>query len=224
MSSVDRLVIAVAGATASGKTTLVRAVADLLPCTVLRTDDYYRSLDHLTFEARCLQNFDHPDAIERDLLVSHVRELLAGRPVEAPKYDFARHTRAAETRTVLPAPILLIEGLFALCFSELRSLCAVRVFVDTPEDVCLRRRLARDVLERGRTPVEVIERFSGHVAPMFRQHILPTRQTANVVVSGTDDVAANAERVVSEVRRLTELHPSTGSIARRSRSTSSIVL
>ncbi|MCX7800699.1 MAG: uridine kinase [Fimbriimonadales bacterium] len=219
-----RLAVAIAGATASGKTTLARAVADRVPCTILRTDDYYRRLDHLTFEQRCLQNFDHPDAIEHDLLVAHVRELLAGRTVEAPRYDFTRHTRFPETHTVVPSPVLLIEGLFALCFPELRELCAVRVFVDTPEDVCLKRRLARDVLERGRTPVEVMERFSGHVAPMFRQHVLPTRETASVVVSGTDDVVACAERVLAEMRRWEAAQPSSGSSALRRRSASSTVL
>jgi uridine kinase len=221
---VDRLAIAIAGATASGKTTLARAVADRVPCTILRTDDYYRRLDHLSFEERCLQNFDHPDAIEHELLVAHARELVAGRSVEAPRYDFTRHTRFAETHTVVPSSVLRIEGLFALCFPELRALCTVRVFVDTPEDVCLRRRLARDVLERGRTPVEVVERFSGHVAPMFRQHVLPTRQTANVVVSGTDDVVANAERVLAEMRQGAAAQPSSGSSTCRSLLASSSVL
>ncbi|MEJ5171783.1 MAG: uridine kinase, partial [Fimbriimonadales bacterium] len=196
----DRLAIAIAGATASGKTTLARAVADLLPCTILRTDDYYRNLDHLPFEERCKLNFDHPSAVEGELLAEHVRRLLEGRSVEAPRYDFTRHTRFAETHTVVPSRFLIVEGLFALCDPRLADLCAVRVFVDTPEEVCLQRRLARDVLERGRTPVEVIERFSSHVAPMFRLHVLPTMALANVVVRGTEDVVQAAERVVAKVR------------------------
>lgn len=222
----DRLAIAIAGATASGKTTLARAVADLLPCTILRTDDYYRRLDHLTFEERCKVNFDHPDAIESELLVEHVRRLLAGRSVEAPRYDFTRHTRFAETHTVVPARFLIVEGLFALCHPAVSGLCDVRVFVDTPEDVCLKRRLARDVLERGRTPVEVIERFSGHVAPMFRRHVLPTISLANVVVQGTEDVVSSAERVLGKVREVLaeRSQPSRGSSAAQSLETSAAVL
>lgn len=189
--------IAIAGATASGKTTLSRALAERLGGVILRTDDYYRPLDHLTFEERCLTNFDHPDAIDHGLLGVHLAELLAGRAVEAPCYDFTRHTRFPYTHRVEPAGTVIVEGLFALCEPEVESQCAVRVFVETPEPECLRRRLLRDTTERGRTPEEVVERFVGHVMPMFRLHVEPTREIADVVVSGEADTAHNVERVLA---------------------------
>jgi uridine kinase len=176
--------IAIAGASCSGKTTLARALSEALGATLVRVDDYYLPLDHLTYEERCEVNFDHPDSIDSPRLVADVRELLAGHPVEMPRYDFTRHGRFAETERVVPSRIVVVEGLFPLCYPELVDLCAIRVFVDAPEEVCLQRRIARDVSERGRTPGEVIGRFHGHVAPMYRAHILPSARHANVRVCG----------------------------------------
>lgn len=199
---VERIAIAIAGGTASGKTTLARALADRLDSTTIRTDDFYRPLDHLTYEQRCLINFDDPEAIDHEMMADQTERLLEGGIVEVPRYDFTRHTRWPDTQTVAPSPFLIVEGLFALCYPKLRSLCALRVFVDTPEEVCLQRRLARDVVERGRTPEEVVERFTGHVAPMFRIHVAPCQCFANVVVSGLDDVVASATQVLEVLAEL----------------------
>lgn len=183
-TSVQRFAIAVAGMSGSGKTTLAEALASALDAALLRTDDYYRPLDHLTFEERCDVNYDHPDSVDGARLANDLRRLLAGEAIEVPAYDFSRHTWSREVRVVQPRPAVLIEGIFALSYKELRDLCAVKVFLDTDEQTCLQRRMERDVLERGRTPGEVISRFEGHVAPMFRQHVLPSRKEADVRVSG----------------------------------------
>ncbi len=180
----------------SGKTTLAEAVALELGAGLLRTDDYYRPLDAVTFAERCEVNFDHPDSVDGARLAAHLRSLLAGEAVEVPHYDFTRHTCGRESRRVEPGAFVVVEGIFALAYPEVRDLCEVRAFVDASEDACLQRRIARDVAERGRTPGEVVSRFEGHVAPMFRRHVLPTRAQANVVVSGESIPRAGVEAVL----------------------------
>ena len=182
--SMRRYAIAVAGMSGSGKSTLAEAVATRLGASLLRTDDYYRPLDHLAYDERCEVNFDHPDAVDGGLLASHLRLLLAGGGVEVAAYDFTRHTRSRDVRRVEATPVVVVEGIFALSFDGVASLCDVRTFVETPDSVCLQRRIERDVSERGRTPGEVVSRFEGHVAPMFRRHVLPSRSRANVRVCG----------------------------------------
>jgi len=197
---VDRIGIAVAGGSCSGKTTLAERLALELGATLLRVDDYYYPLDDISYERRCDINFDEPNSIDHALLVEQVRALLEGRMVDAPRYDFTRHTRFSETQPMEAPEVLVVEGLFTLCYQELVDLCSVRIFVDAPEDVCLQRRIDRDTRERGRTPGEVISRFHGHVAPMYRQHIEPTRALATIVVSGQDGINCSLARVLESLQ------------------------
>ncbi|MCU0315380.1 MAG: uridine kinase [Fimbriimonadaceae bacterium] len=197
----NRRAVAIAGSTGSGKSTLARDVAAEVGAVILHTDDYYRPLDHLTFEERCEVNFDDPSSIDSELLAQQVRDLLSGQRIQVPCYDFSRHTRFAHSRTVLPAPFVIVEGVFALCVPQVVDLAELRIFVDTPELDCLKRRVKRDVEERGRTPEEVVERFTYHVAPMFRQHVLPTKDLADMVVPGDKK---RDENRVAVVRRLLE--------------------
>ncbi len=192
-----RIAIAIAGASCSGKTTLARALAERLDATLVRVDDYYKPLDDLTYDERCDSNFDHPCTIDQDRLVADVRSLLVGEAIEMPRYDFTRHTRFAQGETVTPGRYVIVEGLFTLCYPALAEICAVRVFVDAPEDVCLQRRIVRDVEERGRTPGEVVSRFESHVAPMYREHVLPSAARANVRVCGIGSVEAGREGVIA---------------------------
>ena len=188
--------IAIAGGSCSGKTTLACALAQQLNATLVRIDDYYRPLDHLTYDERCAINFDHPDSIDSDRLVLDVAAVLRGETVDAPRYDFTRHTLFAETERVVPAPIVIVEGLFTLCYPALAEMCAIRVFVDAPEEVCLERRLARDVCERGRTPEEVLGRFHSHVAPMYRAHVLPSGERATLRVCGLSPIELGRDGVL----------------------------
>jgi len=199
----QRVAIAVAGATGSGKSTLAHAVARALGGTVLHTDDYYRPLDHLTFAERCFVNFDHPDAVDHAALSRDLRRLLDGRAIDGPQYDFSRHTRSVRRRIVQPAPVVVVEGVFALAYPAVADQCDVRIAVETVEAECLRRRIQRDVTERGRTPEEVIQRFTQHVAPMFREFTLPTLNRAHLRVSGERDLAANVDRVAAFARSRT---------------------
>jgi len=172
----------------------------MLGATVLKLDDYYWPLDHITYDERCEINMDEPCAIDSGLLIEHVRQLASGYAVEAPRYDFTRHTRFTETHTIEPGPVLIVEGLFVLGYPELVEQCSVRIFVEAPDDVCLQRRLDRDVAERGRTPGEVVSRFHGHVWPMYLQHIEPTRCNATVEISGLTPLDLGLATVTASIK------------------------
>ena len=183
------LVIGVAGCSGSGKTTLARELASLFAATLLPLDLYYRDLSHVPAAERGGRNFDHPDSIEIDLLLRHIRELIAGRPVDRPIYDFGTHTRVPDrTDRILPAPALIVEGILALHYPELRALYDLSVFVQAPSGVCLARRIHRDIRERGRTETSVREQFQTITQPMADQFVLPSAPYASLQVDGTESL------------------------------------
>lgn len=194
--------VPIAGGTGSGKTTLARAVAAQIQSPIISIDDYYRPLDHLTFEEREQVNFDCPDAIDHDLLIAHLQALMEGRSVEIPQYDFTRHTRALRQEHLEPAPVILIEGIFALCWPELNRLCPIRVYVETPKLLRFQRRLERDVSERGRSVEEVTHRFNSHVNPMHERYVEPTKQRSTLVVSGVDLIEETSAHVLRHIDAL----------------------
>lgn len=192
--------VPIAGGTGSGKTTLARAVAAQIQAPIISIDDYYRPLDHMTFEEREKVNFDCPDAIDHDLLISHLQTLLEGRPIELPQYDFSRHTRAPRQEHLEPAPVVLIEGIFALCWAELNELCPIRVYVETPKLLRFQRRLERDVSERGRSIEEVTHRFHSHVNPMHELYVEPTKHSSTLIVSGIDPIEETSAHVLRHIQ------------------------
>lgn len=175
--------ILIAGFSCSGKTTLANRLAKELDGAILSTDHYYRSFDDLTLEERKRQNFDAPDSVEHDLLVEHILALKEGRTVHAPIYDFASFSRVGY-EPVYPNPILIVEGIFALCWPELNEIADLKIFVDTPEAVCLSRRLERDAILRGRTEYESIQRYKADVEPNQIRYIEPTKANSEVLLSG----------------------------------------
>jgi uridine kinase len=179
-------IIAIAGGTGSGKSTLADALALQLGAVVIRIDDYYRPLNHLTFEEREQVNFDAPESIDHVLLMEHLSDLQRGRPVEKPIYDFSRHTRAVFGEIIEPHAIVIIEGLFSLYWKDLNELYQARIFVETPRDLRFERRLRRDIEERGRDTEEVTFRFNSHVNPMHEVYVQPTSLKADLVVYGDD--------------------------------------
>jgi len=157
-------------------------------------DSYYRDLVHLPLEERARSNFDEPDALDEELLTDHLRRLAGGAEVEVPVYDFTRHIRSADTVRVRVGVFGIVEGLFALYWEPVRRFLGTRVFVAAPDDVCLARRLERDVRERGRTWQSVLDQYEKTVRPMANRYILPQREYADIVIDGTaqieDSVAA----------------------------------
>ena len=193
--------IAVAGCSCSGKTTLARALAKKLGGELLPLDAYYRDLAHLSLAERARANFDTPEAIEDGLLEEQLSTLLAGREVDRPVYDFTTHTRSAATVRVQPCSAVILEGLFALHWEAVRRMSLLKVFVELDDAACLARRLDRDVRERGRTAVSVREQYTRTVQPMAARYILPARQYADLIVSGAAPVAKSVAAVVSRLRR-----------------------
>ena len=199
MSVTKTYMIAVAGPSCAGKTETARAVAKLLNAPIIPLDSYYLNLDHLKYEERCSFNFDEPGSLDHELLVQHARSLIAGNAVEMPVYDFTRHTRAAETHRIEPAPFVIIEGLFVLYWKDVRDLCKTTVYVDAPDELCLERRKKRDICERGRTVESVMKQYNETVCPMAAKYVWPTKELADLVVSGTDTLEHCAAQVIDEV-------------------------
>lgn len=187
------LVLGIAGGTASGKTTVARKIHEAFSSRVafIDQDSYYRPLDHLSLEERREVNFDHPDAFDSDLLVTHVKALKSGAPIEKPVYDFVSSTRQPRTATVSPADLILIEGILVLHMEPLRQEMDVRIFVETEDDVRIIRRLTRDIKERGRDFDHVVHQYFQHVRPMHMAFVEPSKRWADIVVphGGNNEIA-----------------------------------
>lgn len=197
--------VALAGGSGAGKSALAAVLVDALgPERVLRLaqDAYYRDHAGVSAAELAARNFDHPDALETELLVAHLSELRAGRPVEVPVYDFARHRRLLATWRAEPRALVVVDGILALADPALRACFDLRIFVDAPEVLRLERRLARDVAERGRSPDSVRAQFVATVRPMHDAFVEPSRAHADWVVPNAADLASASEPLVARVRRL----------------------
>jgi uridine kinase len=195
-------VIAIAGPTASGKTTLAHAVCNALPgqCLLLELDAYYRDLEHQNPATRAGTNFDHPEALDLPLLTAHLAALRAGRPVAVPVYDFATHTRTREFQWMVPSPIVLVVGILVLSVPSLRQHIDWGVFIDAPPALRLQRRIQRDTTARGRTEWEVRRRFAQDAEPAFQQFREEARRTAAIELEGAAPVARNRDRILARLR------------------------
>jgi uridine kinase len=178
-------VIGVAGGSGSGKTTVTRRVIETVGSegvAVLVQDNYYRDQSDIPFETRTKTNYDHPAAFDWELLQQHLEALLAGVPIEMPSYDFTHHTRSSQTLTVLPAPVVVLEGFFTLYEKAIRQHLNLKVFVDADADVRFIRRFLRDTRERGRSAESVIQQYLDFVRPMHLQFVEPTKRYADVII------------------------------------------
>ncbi|MGL4207366.1 MAG: uridine kinase [Aeromonadaceae bacterium] len=183
------VIIGIAGASASGKSLIAHTIFDELvgelgedQIGVITEDCYYKDQSHMSMEERVKTNYDHPNAFDHDLLAHHLTQLLKGEAVEIPRYSYSEHTRVAETHTFSPKRIIILEGILLLNEPRLRELMDVSIFMDTPLDICLIRRLVRDVEERGRNMESVIRQYQNTVRPMFLQFIEPSKQYADIIV------------------------------------------
>jgi len=198
-------VLGVAGGSGSGKTTVARSILDAVGqerIAFLEQDSYYRDIEWQSEAELLHHNFDHPGALDNDLLVSHVAALKAGHAIEVPIYDFVRHRRTPRTRRVEPRPVVLLEGILIFAEPALRDLLDFKVFVDTDSDIRLIRRLRRDMSERGRTVQDVLRQYLETVRPMHQEFVEPSKRWADVIIPEGGENRVALEMVVARVEQL----------------------
>ena len=195
------LIIGIAGGTGSGKTTVVDQIVEELPVDevcVISQDSYYHDTSHLSFDERTKINFDHPKAIDFDLLVSHLKELREGNSFEQPVYSFVEHNRTGETITTFPKKVIIVEGILILAHPDIREMFDIKIFVHADSDERLIRRLKRDIATRGRDLEEVLNRYQNTLKPMHQQFIEPTKEFADIIIPTNkyNTVAVNVIRSI----------------------------
>jgi uridine kinase len=195
------LTIGIAGGTGCGKTTVVQQITSELPDSevgILSQDSYYRDLSHLSFEERCRINFDHPSAIDFELLETHLKQLREGRAIRQPVYSFRDHNRTAQTLLTQPRKVMIVEGILIMSHPGIRDLFDIKIYVHADSDERLIRRLKRDISERGRDLTEVLERYQSTLKPMHNEFIEPTKEFADIIIPNNkyNTVAINIVRTI----------------------------
>ncbi|HIT32369.1 MAG TPA: uridine kinase [Candidatus Enterenecus stercoripullorum] len=198
----DTIIIGIAGGTGSGKTTLTRKLQETFgpDVSVVYHDNYYKRHDGMTYTQRAALNYDHPDAFDTVLMVEHLRQLLDGRSVQCPVYDYTVHNRSDETIEVRPTKVMIVEGILIFENKSLRDLMDIKIFVDTDADVRILRRILRDVKERGRSLDSVISQYLTTVKPMHEQFVQPSRQYADIVVLEGGHNLVALDMIINHIR------------------------
>ena len=197
------LVIGIAGGTGSGKTTLMKNIVSRFgdEVTVISHDNYYKRHDDMTYEERCLINYDEPAAFETELMVGHLAQLKAGHAIECPVYDFTVHNRSNDFVTIEPRRIIIVEGILIFADEALRELMDIKIFVDTDADIRLCRRIKRDVNKRGRTLESVLSQYQQTVKPMHEKYVEPSKKYANLVVPEGGKNFVALDMIIDRIQR-----------------------
>ena len=198
------LIIGIAGGTGSGKTTVAKKIAQALPqasVAFLDMDGYYRNFAHLPMDDRRQINWDHPEAFDLDLFVSHLEQLARGDPVEKPVYDFTTHVRSSRTERITPADVIVVDGILLFVDERVRALCDVKVFVDADPDIRLVRRIQRDMSERDRPLEEILQQYLTTVRPMQQQFVEPSKRYADIILPRGGENAVAIEMILTTIQR-----------------------
>ena len=197
------MIIGICGGTGSGKTTIARSIVEAVGranVVLVEQDSYYRNLSDMPLDERHQANFDHPDSIDSDMLVNHLMRLRQGLSVEMPLYDFVTHTRSEDIEVIEPKPVVIVEGILIFAESRVLDLLDVRVFVDTPDDVRLMRRLRRDITERGRTFERTLDQYERTIRPMHFEFVEPSKRHADIIIPEGSNTGVTVEFLCSMVR------------------------
>ena len=203
--STKGILIGIAGSSGSGKTSVSNNINKALgskKVVILEQDYYYRNQDHLSLKKREKVNYDHPDAVDMDLMYEQLQVLVSGKSIEHPIYDFKTHTRKSETKKVGPHHIIVLEGILVFVDPRIRELMDIKVYVDNDPDICFIRRLTRDISERGRTLESVIKQYQASVRPMFLQFVEPTKRYADVIIPGGGHNKVGIDLLVTKIGSL----------------------
>ena len=199
------MIVGIAGGTGSGKTTVAKRIAAALPApavTMIEHDSYYRDLSQLSIDDRSQVNYDHPEALETELLIQHIDRLRAGETVDIPIYDFKQHKRAVESRSVSPTPIVIVEGILVFVDARLRERLDMKLFVDTDSDIRIFRRIRRDMEHRGRTFESVREQYYKTVRPMHLEFVEPSKRTADLIIPEGGNNAVAIDLIITKLKSL----------------------
>ncbi len=199
------IIIGIAGPSASGKSLLANTIVNELGSdrvVVISEDSYYKDLGDMPFEERAKINYDHPNSLDHHLLIQHLKQLQKGLAVEVPRYDHTQHQRKKETKTVGKHRIIVLEGILLFVEAPLRDVMDIRIFMDTPLDICLLRRLRRDIIERQRSLESVLEQYQETVRPMYLQFIEPSKRYADIIVPRGGENRIAIEMIQAKMREL----------------------
>lgn len=197
--------IAVAGGSASGKTTVVDKIVDSFDkedVTVIKHDDYYKDQSEMSLEERYLVNYDHPFSLDNDLMYSQILDLLDGKTIIKPTYDFAAHTRSSNTEKVSPTKIVILEGILILEDERIRDLCDIKLFVEADDDLRFIRRLSRDMAERGRSLESVVNQYLNTVKPMHFAFVKPSKRYADVIIPNDNDHDVAVDLIITKIKSI----------------------
>ncbi len=197
------MIIGICGGTGSGKTTIARSIVETVGLgnvVLVEQDSYYRNLSDMPLDERHQANFDHPDSLDSEMLVNHILRLKQGLSIEMPLYDFASHTRSDKFETIEPKPVVIVEGILIFAEPRVLDLLDVRVFVDTPDDIRLMRRLRRDITERGRTFERTLEQYERTIRPMHYEFVDPSKRHADIIIPEGAQTGVTVEFLCSLVR------------------------
>ena len=198
------IVISISGCSGSGKTTVVNKLTCILgkdKISCLPLDSYYKNQDYLALEERVENNFDHPAAIDIDLFHQHLKQLIDGKSVQKPIYNFDSHAREKQYKIIRPKQIILVEGLHLLNYETIRNLATIKIFIDTDMDLCFVRRLQRDIKERGRSLDSVIKQYITTVKPMQDKHIFPMKKYADFIITNNSSEESAIDEIVDILKK-----------------------
>ena len=197
----NTMIIAIAGGSGSGKSFLAKNLANSYPkkkILIIEQDSYYKDISNLDYKDRCKQNFDHPDAIDSTLIESHLKKLLSGETVYSPKYNFLKHLREKEKK-IKQCPIIIIEGILMLHYIRLHKFYSFKVFVETPEQIRINRRMKRDIYFRGRTKESIKKQYYSTVKPMHKKFVQPSKSYSDIVINGTVSIDKSINKIRSKI-------------------------
>ena len=197
----NTVIIAIAGGSGSGKSFLAKNLANSYPqkkILIIEQDSYYKDISNLDYKDRCKQNFDHPDAIDSNLIESHLKKLLSGKTVYSPKYNFLKHLREKEKK-IKQCPIIIIEGILMLHYIRLHKFYSLKVFVETPEQIRINRRMKRDIYFRGRTKESIKKQYYSTVKPMHKKFVQPSKSYSDIVINGTVSINKSINKIRSKI-------------------------
>ena len=202
---VKPIIIAIAGGSASGKTTVVSEIKEALgekDLVVIKHDDYYKDQSHLSLEERKLTNYDHPSSLENELLISQLKDLISGKPIKKPIYDFVIQTRSDKYEIVEPKKVIILDGILILEDERIRELADIKIFVECDEDLRLIRRIKRDMVERGRSFDHIIEQYLTSVKPMYHHFVSKTKRYADIIIPNDFSHSVATDLLIEKIKSI----------------------